>query len=155
MINLKQETYDTPRRIVRITCIFWLTAKLITAMLWLADRLHPLVPPFDSLSYIPGPIRLSLFIVSLICLIILVAKPTTTHRLIVLFFAEILSGLLDQTWWQPWEYQYLFTILIFIFLKNRPGLILRNSSFYAQPIFIVVYINLVRPFWREFGAERC
>lgn len=138
------ETY-----LVRVTCLFWLVAKLITWKLWLSDRLFPLVPPFNALSHVPAPVHVALLITSLACLIILFVKPASKHLLIVLFLAEIVSCLFDQSRWQPWEYQYLFTILLFIVFRNRTDLLLPAVAFILFTTYFFSGINKLNPAFIE------
>lgn len=59
---------------IRITCLFWLVAKIICWRLWLSDRLFPLVPPFDFLVA-PEYVHQGLFILSLAGLLLLLIFP--------------------------------------------------------------------------------
>ncbi len=103
--------------LLRITCLFWLLAKLIGWKVWLSNRLFPLVPPFDWLNGIPPFVHIVLFIVSLSCLVLLLFLPEKKTIGIVLLIAELMSCSLDQTRWQPWEYQYV--LMLFLLLINR------------------------------------
>lgn len=108
---------------VKITCFFWLITKLITYKLWIANRLFPIVPPLEWLHKTPAVVHHILLSISLLCLAILFVKPSSFILLIVFFASEILSCVLDQNRWQPWEYQFLFTILIIIFSRKKPQLL--------------------------------
>ena len=101
---------------IRLTCVFWLVSKLICWKLWTIDRLLPVVPPFDFLSA-PGFIHIFLFVVSLLAMGILFFIPSNRLLIITIIITEILSCLLDQNRWQPWEYQNI--IVFFVLLINR------------------------------------
>jgi uncharacterized membrane protein YphA (DoxX/SURF4 family) len=104
--------------IARITALFWLIGKLITYKLWLSTRLFPLAPVGNFL-YAPDWVHLGLFITSLLCLLALLAAPSFKVIPPLLFTLEVLTCLLDQNRWQPWEYQYLFTLVIFAGYRNK------------------------------------
>ena len=84
--------------------------------LWTADRLFPVVSVFDFLIC-PNWVHLLLYGSSLVLISILLIFP---NKKIVLFviLTEILSCLLDQMRWQPWQYQYLLTFAFFYFSKD-------------------------------------
>src|SRR5205809_7222488 len=113
--TLKQPAYIA---LLRITCFFWLIAKLVGWKVWLSTRLFPIIPPVEKLQ-VPGTVHLLLFIVSLICIISIIIIPGKKILLPLLLILELCSCALDQNRWQPWEYQYLFTLLIFIIYKNK------------------------------------
>src|ERR1019366_5120531 len=96
--------------ITRLICFFWLVAKAISWKVWLADRVFPIVPPFNFL-FVPSFIHLVLFIFSLSALLALFIFPSKRFLLISVIIIEVFSCLLDQNRWQPWEYQYIFIII--------------------------------------------
>src|SRR4051812_10854003 len=115
---------DVGDKLVRVTSFCWLAAKIISWKLWLGDRLFPLIPPIKVLSAIPSNVQLCLFVVSLISLVILFIRPATRPVLILLLLVELLSCLADQNRWQPWEYQYIYLVVLVIFFQKRPALLL-------------------------------
>ncbi|MEP6950647.1 MAG: hypothetical protein ABI863_15285 [Ginsengibacter sp.] len=120
--------------LTRLICLFWLIAKIISWKLWLADRLFPVVPPFNFL-FVPSAIHLVLFIFSLLALFAPLIFPTKRVLLISVIIIEILSCLLDQNRWQPWEYQYIFIILVLVInYKNE-----KSAVSVIAFIFISVY----------------
>lgn len=121
---LKQPTSFT---LLRVTCFFWLMAKLIGWKVWLSYRLFPVISPADFL-HVPATIHLLLFVISLICLISITIIPYRKGLWLLLFLVELLSCALDQNRWQPWEYQYLFTLLVFIIYKNKPERIIASLA---------------------------
>src|SRR5258708_59506 len=99
--------------VTRLICFFWLIAKVISWKVWLADRLFPIVPPFNFL-FVPSFVHLLLFIFSLLALIALFILPSKRFLQISIIIIEILACLLDQNRWQPWEYQYIFIIIALV-----------------------------------------
>ncbi len=97
--------------------IFFLIAKIISWKLWLTNRTFPLIPTFDFLQILPPFVNLLLYIGSIVLLLLLAIKPRRFTLLPILITIEILSCLLDQNRWQPWEYQYVF--MFFILWVNR------------------------------------
>ena len=132
--------------LMRLICFFWIVAKAISWKLWLSDRLFPLVPVFGL--FVPSFVHVLLFIFSLATLLLLFILPTNRNLQIGLLTIEILSCLLDQNRWQPWEFQYFFLVLVFIINykreKNIPailGFILAAMYFYSglskvNPLFV-------------------
>lgn len=131
---------DSPPHVLvmRVTAVFWMMSKIISFKLWIADRYFPLIPPFDFLSGIPSWIHLLLFAISIICMVCIIAFPQNYFLITTAFIAEIASCILDQNRWQPWEYQYVCFLLIFILnQKNIPAIaslvliILSSTYFYS------------------------
>ena len=121
--------------VTRIICFFWLIAKVMSWKVWLAERLFPIVPPFNFL-FVPSVVHLVLFIFSLVTLLALFIFPSKKLLLISVIVIEILSCVLDQNRWQAWEYQYIFiTLALVINYKNE-----RNAISSILFIFITVYI---------------
>ena len=53
----------------------------------------------------------------------------------VLFFVEILSCLLDQSRWQPWEYQFILMTAAYIFIQKKEQLLLAWQLILAAVYF--------------------
>ncbi len=104
--------------LIRLVIICWLAAKFISLKVWIKDRLFPVVPVADWLSW-PSEVHYILFAASVALMLFLLMAPTGKKLFILLFITEIFSCAADQTRWQPWEYQYLFTILICIINYNN------------------------------------
>src|SRR6185312_9041869 len=73
-------------------------------------------------------------------LIILLFRPPNKYLLTGLLAADVFSCLLDQNRWQPWEYQYLFIIFIFMVNFNRQKIIPIAISFIL--VFTYIYSGL-------------
>jgi len=110
--------YFDSRKVLRMICITWFITKIICYKLWFADRLFPLVPVHEILSSLPPLLHSSLFICSMACMVMLVFFPDKKIALLLLLF-ELLSCCLDQNRWQPWEYQFIFMLLVYTFLKEE------------------------------------
>ncbi|MDP4286051.1 MAG: hypothetical protein Q8891_16680 [Bacteroidota bacterium] len=140
---------DKTRNLTRLTCFFWLIAKIISYKVWLADRLFPLVPPFNFLE-VPSAIHTILFSLSLLILVVLLLLPTNKILLVSIIVIEILSCALDQNRWQPWEYQYILLILILIInYKNK-----KNAVSVISLLLISVYfysgVSKLNPIFSRF-----
>lgn len=104
--------------LIRIALLFWLTAKMISYKAWLTNRIFPIVPVFDFLAGTPAYVHLFLYSFSLFCLLILIIRPDFKIVAAALFTSEVLSVMLDYVRWQPWEYEYLFILLMYIINKK-------------------------------------
>lgn len=111
---LKQPVYTL---LLRITCFFWLIAKLVGWKVWLSSRLFPVIPLIEAFRASEA-VHVSLLVISVICLASIIVIPNK-KILLLLLIAELSSCALDQNRWQPWEYQYLFMLFIFIIYKNK------------------------------------
>ena len=147
-------------RLTRLICFFWITAKIICWKLWLSDRLFPIIPVFNFL-FVPSVVHLVLFILSLIALLSLFAYPTKRTIQVGIIVIELLSCLLDQNRWQPWEFQFFFLLLVIIINRGKEkdvfslfGFILASTYFYSglsklNPVFVhsvwhdTIIINLL------------
>lgn len=108
---------------MQLVSIFWLMAKLVGWKVWIKDRQFPLAPVADWLNW-PSLMQYCLFILSLALILSLVFKPFNKIILVTLLCSEILSCLADQNRWQPWQYQYLFTVAACIInFKNTKNFI--------------------------------
>ena len=132
--------------ILRATFLFWLFAKLISYKVWLADRFFPVVPTFDFLDKLPSEVHLVLFVFSLTLLVFLLVFPKNKIGLFALLGIEILACSLDIARWQPWEYQYLF--IVFIFLIDRKD----QRNFFAALTFLLSLIYIFSGMHKFNGA---
>lgn len=139
MTRLKTLFYSADKNILilKVTCLFWLFAKLLSWRIWTANRLLPTVPLFEFLDRIPSIVHTVLFVSSVI-LIMLLFLTKNRSLLISVLAIEIFLCLLDQNRVLPWEYLYIFIIVVFIVNANTPGyimpaiiLILASTYFYS------------------------
>ncbi len=102
--------------VVACLCGFALSHKL-----WVATRFFPLVPLVPGLPHIPFPLDYAYFL-ALIVVLILIASSSKPKILIFVFVTLMLMlGLLDQSRWQPWAYQYLFMLAALGFASSSNG----------------------------------
>ena len=130
MIELRTLFYSEDRTILllKITCLYWLFAKLMSWRIWTTSRLLPAVPFFEYLDHVPAIMHTILFVLSLLLIGITFLKHSRPV-LIGLLVVESLSCLLDQNRLLPWEYLYLFIVFIFIINTNTPKYMLSTISF--------------------------
>lgn len=132
--------------LLRIVALFWIIAKFISINLWLADRLYPVVPAFDLPITIPTSLHTTLFVLSISSLLFLLLFPKNEKVLPVILLTELFSCILDVARWQPWEYQYIFILLVCFLNKNNPKAA-RNGLF-----FILVSTYIYSGFHKMNGA---
>lgn len=128
----------------KIACIFWLIVKVIGWRMWTTYRLFPTTPVFEKLDSIPALISTLLFVISF-SLIVLLLFNKNKLILISLLVIEIFICLLDQNRWQPWEYQCLFIIFIFIVNTDKQKLIIASFSFILLSTYIYSGLNKLNP----------
>ena len=98
----------------------WLKVAIAAAMicglalshrLWVTTRLYPLTPVFSWLPALPFPLDYCLFAVLLgsLVAIAVIGKPLKSMT-VSFIVAALVLGLLDQSRWQPWFYQYVFML---------------------------------------------
>ena len=119
--------------IVKWVCLVWLVTKLLCYKLWLSDRLFPLVPVHDSLAALPASLHLMLLCLSVFCMALFLFYPNK-KIIIFLLLAEILSCLLDQNRWQPWEYQFICMLAAYVLINDE-----NKCRFSWQLIIISLY----------------
>ena len=134
MFQLKSEDSKTSL-ILRITCVFWIFTKIFSYNVWHTDRLFPVIPPLNFLEDVPNFLHLSLFFVALCGMAVVVVFPNNRTVLGLTIVVEFLSCLLDQSRWQPWEYQYLLTFLFFFFYHHNR----KQFSNYFAFLLVVTY----------------
>ena len=143
---------------IQSVVLFLLIAKLFSHNLWLADRVFPTAPPFDFLYNVPNLVHTILYISSIACFLICVAKPSIHRLLPTIIILEIASCLLDQNRWQPWEYQYVFMLFVLWYNKKNEELasmlliVIISSTYIYSGLqkFNPHYITLV---WKKIFME--
>lgn len=134
MFQLKSEDSKT-NLILRITCVFWIFTKLFSYNVWHTDRLFPVIPPLNFLEDVPNFVHLSLFFVALCGMAVVAVFPNNRTVLGLTIVVELMSCLLDQSRWQPWEYQYLLTFIFFFFYHHNR----KQFSNYFAFLLVVTY----------------
>ena len=133
----KYNFLQNQKLIVIITCIFWISTKILSYKLWISDRLFPLIPPLNFLENIPNTIHIFLFTASLIGIFLIALFPSNKYILVTTLAIEFFSCILDQNRWQPWEYQYFLTILFLYFYLHNPRQFINYFTF----LIISTYFN--------------
>lgn len=112
--------FSSPKEVIliKITCIAWLAAKIISFKVWTTDRDFPIAPVFDFL-HLPNEFHLLLFALSLTGIASVLFFPLKKILQVGVIIIEVFSCMLDYMRWQPWEYQYLLALLFFLFSKER------------------------------------
>ncbi len=118
-------SFSTDKVLLKITCLAWLIAKIMSFKVWTADRNFPVIPALDIFTA-NNSIHLSLFFVSLLGIAVAFFFPNKKIISAVILI-EILSCLLDYMRWQPWEYQYILMFAFFVFAKDRKQFLLLFS----------------------------
>ncbi|GAC1300357.1 MAG: hypothetical protein NVSMB24_00770 [Mucilaginibacter sp.] len=125
MFNIRQPLHleEINTWLLKITCIFWLFAKLIGWRAWTTYRLFPTAPIFERLDNVPPAVNLILFFLQVLFIASLFFSVKNKLVLIGLLAVEVFSCLLDQSRLQPYEYQYIFIVIIFLVNTNNPKFI--------------------------------
>ena len=135
---------NTVSLLLQTTFICWLITKKIGWKLWVSERLFPVVPPFDFL-YMPAAVHWFLLITVAALLIILIFNPGNKYLQIGLLTAELVSCLLDQNRWQPWEYQYLFIVVISIINHHQKQKIITCIAFIMAATYLYSGLGKLNP----------
>lgn len=125
-----------------IICIALLAGMVISANLWLTDRLFPLTPVIPFLEKIPDWVSVVLF--SFIVILSLITFFKFDKKVIrILFILMFIEILVDQNRLQPWFYQYglMFFMLCFHDVKKQN----EKSSIHALHAFRLVLCGIY--FW--------
>ncbi len=136
-VHLPQNTSQLPINILRITCILWLAAKIISYPAWIATgRLYPVIPALDGFETVEPLVHDALFWASIGLMAMLLLFPRIKVLAILLILIEISSCLLDVVRWQPWEYQYLFITFIFCYSHDKPKVLYNALAFMMASVYI-------------------
>jgi hypothetical protein len=122
--------------LLKITALFWIITKIISYKLWLSSRLFPLIPVTDFFDDFPNWFHLSLYILGICSMFSVFLLPN--NRLIIgcTIVLELLSCLLDQNRWQPYQYHFLIIFSLAFFLRNY-----KNFINYFVFLLVVIYAN--------------
>jgi hypothetical protein len=114
----KNMLQNKPALIVRLLLLCWIVTKLLCYPLWLGERFFPMVPVHSILSAVPLYWHQVLLWSALFFMLLCLVFPGRKLALFILI-PELLSCLLDQGRWQPWEYQFLFMLAAYVFYSNQ------------------------------------
>ena len=115
--------------LLKLLCVYWLIAKIIGWRMFTAYRLFPTAPVFESLDQLPRIVHLIVFLLSLLFIGLTFFFPKNKFILAGLLVTETLSCLPDQNRWQPWEYQCIFIVFVFLVNRNRQASIIPLFTF--------------------------
>ncbi len=119
---------------LRLMMLCWMITKWICLPVWFATRNFPMLPVHNVLLKAPALLHAGLFWISAAAIVVLIFFPLRKIAA-VLFFVEILSCLLDQSRWQPWEYQFILMTAAYIFIQKKEQLLLAWQLILAAVYF--------------------
>jgi hypothetical protein len=129
--------HNRQKLLLRITCFLWLITKIASYKMWIAEgRLYPVVPPFEFLEAVPNVFHTLLFGLSLLGLTLLFIFPQKRIILISTLLVILCSCSLDVLRWQPWEYQFIFFLIIFIINRDNP------KALYSAIVFVLASVYI-------------
>jgi len=103
--------------VLKCTSAFWFLMKLMSWKVWTANRIFPTLPFYEWT--LKKEVHVILFMFSLVLLVMLLAFPIKKWIIALLIVSEMASLSLDYMRWQPWEYQFLITFILYLFFKNK------------------------------------
>ena len=103
--------------IVRLVCAAMLITQLTCYKLWLAHEGFPAFPVADVFGGWPAWLQAGMFYISFLLMLIAVVKPLRSVVGLLLFL-QLLICLADQNRWQAWQYQYMFMLGTWLFIKE-------------------------------------
>jgi hypothetical protein len=109
----RDSSLNPSRRLTLLTVVTPLacfTGLLLSPKLWLSTRYFPLSPVSAKLPEIPAPFDYFLYVLLLLLLILVAALERRAIYLALFLALALLLGLLDQSRWQPWFFQYVFML---------------------------------------------
>src|SRR5262249_46305749 len=116
-------TAEVRLRAVKTTIVLaWGCGLAMSWRLWTASRLFPLAPISDALLRLEPPLDAVCFGTLLVLLLAVAIRPGSRAIPIAALAVAVPLGLLDQTRWQPWFYQYVVMLAACVWLKAEPAL---------------------------------
>ncbi len=95
-----------------------LAGQLSSYKLWTAHEGFPSLPVAGIFGGWSAEIQWALFGLSLGLMVLNVVKPGKP-AVAVLLFLEVVMCLADQNRWQPWQYQYMFMLGVYLFVQSE------------------------------------
>jgi len=146
------------------TAIAFLCGLGLSWRLWTSARLFPLAPVSDALPLLPPPIDGVLFFALIALLLATAIVPRSRVPVIASLVVALGLGVLDQTRWQPWFYQYVVMLvalaqrgkdpldtcrIIVAFTYVWSGLQKLNATFVDEmwPDFAQTFFATLSPTW--------
>jgi len=132
-INIENERLNS--LLLKITCTYWLLVKVIGWRMFTTNRIFPAAPVFEWMDQVPVMLHMVIFVLSLLLIGLIFFLPKNKLALAALLITETCSCMLDQNRWQPWEYQCIFTVFIFLVNRNRQASIIPVLTFILASIY--------------------
>jgi uncharacterized membrane protein YphA (DoxX/SURF4 family) len=122
--------------LLRVTAFCWLPAKLIGWRMFTTYRVFPTAPVLNIFDNIPASVHTFLFVLAVLLLFLVLLTPANKVFIACLLVCEVLSCLLDQNRLQPWDYQYMFILLIFLVHNKEDNRALSTFLFILASTYI-------------------
>jgi hypothetical protein len=123
--------------LLRLVCLCWLAIRCISYKTWvITDRTFPIIPVFDGLANLNKWFYSIPFFLSMAGIALLILKPRSRFLMLLIIVTTLFSGIIDIMVWQPWEFQFLFTLVVFLINGNNQTAI-RNSLIF---MFAMIYM---------------
>ena len=98
----------------------------------------------------PAVIHLLLFILSIAGIFALVVFPSNRFLQVSIIVIELLSCLLDQNRWQPWEYQYIFIVFALVINYKSPKNAASSIAFILIAVYFFSGLGKINPAFAEY-----
>lgn len=123
--------------LLRVTCVCWLIIRFLSQKVWLiGERTYPVIPALDCFEDLPAIVHLLSYYISVLCIIFLIVWPRCLTLITLLLASACFSAIIDVITWQPWEYQFIFTVIIFSINRNNARLATNAFIFLIASIYI-------------------
>src|SRR5258708_4657167 len=108
---------------------------LLSPKLWVSSRFYPQTPALPFLRPIPYPIDYVVFVLLLLLLVAIAIVPRPAKPIAGFVLLAAVLGLLDQSRWQPWFYQYFFMLIAVGLYPRSPAAALNTCRLIAVCIY--------------------
>lgn len=122
------------RQLIQIVAFFWAIIKIFSIKLWLSNRSFPLSPVFQFLENIPNYVHILLLVAFFIGIVSILFKTKLLFFTYFIICIEIISCMLDQNRWQPFQYQFILIFLFYTLYHNS------KKQFFSFLIFLILSI---------------
>lgn len=122
--------------LLKITALFWIITKILSYKLWISNRLFPVIPVTDFLDNYPNLVHLSMYVLGICTMIFVLLFPNNRKIIGFTIVIELLSCLLDQNRWQPYQYHFILIFCLALFIRKQS-----NFLNYFMFLLVVIYAN--------------
>lgn len=112
-------TWKAEEILLKGTMVVWITSKLLTWRLWTTQRLFPTIPIWKFLDSTSAIVHSILFVISILLMLAVFKFYLNKYIISTLIITEIFSCILDINRLQPWEYQFIFVLIIYLTNKSN------------------------------------